>query len=272
MAGIDLGWGQIFNQPQTTQAPSTAFGLATRGTVNVTPFAGTTPGAFAPATSVAPRTGYTLPSAPATARGVFGSPDNIYAAPSGIGPGGQPERYYKASTDLAYPSRSVELASDPRTAAYTHSSTACSSTFEGFAERMTSLLTRNPLTRESINEALNLAQQCLTARQADTARFGAFDQSHKLAYDKVSRLGNFIAGFYNAAPLVNGSYPPMRIQNKGFYFVVDFNPMQFNGQTVNRLYIDAKNVWNQPPTGGRRVTRKRRTQKRRTIRRKPIRK
>lgn len=279
MATLNLGWGEIANAPGTQAPPQGPFMQANVGTTQLTqprgPLFG---GPFGSAPAIQPSRTFPsqpLSSAPGIARGVWGNPENIYAAPSrvAVGDSGNVIRYdeYKppfGPNALMYPSRSVQLASNPGTAGYVHSSTACSSSFEGFAERLTSILTRNPVTKSDINEALNLMKQCADARLEDAKRHDEFNLSHQLAYNKVSNLGNFVAAFYNRFPLTTERYPTMEFQNVGHYFVVDFDQTTLGGRAVERVYIDGRTgvSLSVPPSGGRRKTRKLRKTKRATRR------
>lgn len=275
---VNLGWGGIFNAPSAASPPTTPFQQTPvpgwrQVSTALNPIGRPVEGTFGPASAQPIIPGWRYPTPPPTTavpiqQGSFGS---IYAAPSGIIDGVK-QKVFQAATDPSYPSRSVELASNPWTSQHVHSSTACSGSFEGLSQRLTSLLGTSPVPRENIHEALNLLTQCVKAREsvAFSDKYKGFDTGHALVYNAVGKLGNFIQDYYNRiSARGDPTFPGMRFQYVKPFFVIDLQgqPVEVQGVMQSRIYVSANGLGSNPPTGGkRRKTRKLRKSRRATRR------
>ena len=188
---------------------------------------------------------------------------NPYIFQSQVGPVYNPPKVQPlGAPQLPLPTQSTAIAYTPGLPQYVHAATACSSDLHNFAARVTAYFsTINPAMSDDLaqrqgEEGLQLIENCLAERYADSRRYGGFDAAHQEVYDLITQLGRFIEWYYKNA-------------GKRFMIItfVDGRTKSFNVETglgipwqggVAWKYTVRSNGWVGKYDGGKRTYRNRR--------------
>jgi hypothetical protein len=98
------------------------------------------------------------------------------------------------SVSPAFPSRSVEISETGR-GNPVHASVACSSNFQGLAQRLTFILDHP--SQQNMYEAIDVLDNCLNERVINSNRFGGMNPAHRTVFELVRRLKQFIFDYYS---------------------------------------------------------------------------
>jgi hypothetical protein len=228
----------VFGIPIITQLPQTVgapFYQTPAGAISSAYSPGVTTGAFGKGVGAqAPFTRNPYYQAPFQLQAAAPA-SSIYTSAAGtqVLPSGQrvSAPFYKASTDPAYPSMSTQITATGQ-GNPVHSSIACSSDLKGFGQRLTFLLQENGGNPPDfkVQESLNLIQNCINERTANSARYGGPNLPHKAVLDSLNNLGKFIADYYSNAKNRGGITINYISVNDGFAIRLN------NAELVNGRY------------------------------------
>jgi hypothetical protein len=174
-----------------------------------------------------------IPLAPMSAPGLFQQQYGpVLKAPSGDP---QAPRLPTASTQMAY------WQGEPK---YVHAASACSSDLQNLAARLTEY-TQNIASlstvqaTNNVNAMLQIIENCLSERYADSRRYGGMDYAHQRIYDMLRNLRDSVVDYFQAVGQYNIAIEYYQPERGDGYFIVNLSlATEMNGRHADMFKVD----------------------------------